>query len=349
MADTSDSTAPNGLLPHGWIVVDKPYGMNSTRVVSLLKRFLPRKYKIGHAGTLDPLATGILPLAIGEATKTIAFAMDAIKTYEFTITWGQSRDTEDAEGAITATSDVRPSADDIRSVLPRFIGTIEQMPPIYSALKVDGKRAYDLARAGEEVVLKARPVFIESLTLTHYESESASFEVVCGKGTYVRSLARDIAQAVGAKGYVSILRRTRVGPFVLDQSKHDLLERAEAKKKEKTTKNPAASIGQSAAKCNQNEILLAQSSKGVYIDEAFVNSLQPLDMVLDDIPVISIDAQQAHALSHGQRIDSLASGLTLDLTENLYRAYWGSYCVALVRPDEGRIRPVRVFTYWKNL
>ena len=197
---------------HGWVVLDKPSGMNSTHAVSRLKRIFNAK-KAGHAGTLDPLATGILPIAFGEATKTVPFVQDGEKAYRFTVRWGTETDTDDADGRIAAQSDLRPSAADILALLPGFIGTILQLPPSYSAIKINGERAYDLARDGEAPVLSPRPVTIHALDLLSAEPDEAVFEARCGKGTYVRAIARDLGRSLGCYGHVSALRRTRVGPF----------------------------------------------------------------------------------------------------------------------------------------
>ena len=198
---------------HGWVVLDKPIGMTSTHAVAVLKRLFQAK-RAGHAGTLDPLASGGLPIALGEATKTVPFVMDGRKRYRFTVAWGEERDTDDTEGRVTQTSELRPSADAIRALLPRFTGLIEQIPPQYSAIKVQGERAYDLARDGETVELKPRPVEIHELTLVeHGENGQSVFEAECGKGTYVRALARDIGRILGCFGHICALRRTLVGPF----------------------------------------------------------------------------------------------------------------------------------------
>src|SRR5204862_1325171 len=191
----------------------KPVGMTSTHAVSAIKRLTSAR-RAGHAGTLDPLASGCLPVALGEATKTVPFVMDGRKSYLFTVRWGEERDTDDAEGRIVATSAARPSAEAIRALLPRFIGTIDQVPPRFSAIKVAGERAYDLAREGEAVELNARPVDIHGLALLDVpDTEHARFKAECGKGTYVRALARDLGRALGSLGFVSELRRTGVGPF----------------------------------------------------------------------------------------------------------------------------------------
>jgi tRNA pseudouridine55 synthase len=196
----------------GWIILDKPHGMTSTQAVAKV-RWLYGAEKAGHAGTLDPLATGILPIALGEATKTVPFVQDGGKRYAFDLQWGAATTTDDTEGEILATSDVRPTEEALRAMLPRFTGTILQRPPVFSAIKVDGERAYDLARAGEAVELAPRPVTIDALTLVAHGPDRSSLEMACEKGTYVRSLARDLAEALGTRGHVSRLRRTAVGPF----------------------------------------------------------------------------------------------------------------------------------------
>jgi tRNA pseudouridine55 synthase len=197
---------------HGWVVLDKPAGMNSTHAVTQLKRIFNAK-KAGHAGTLDPLATGILPIAFGEATKTVPFVQDGEKAYRFTVRWGTETDTDDANGRVVAQSDARPTAAEILALLSGFIGTILQLPPSYSAIKINGERAYDLAREGEAPVLSPRPVTIHALDLISAERDEAIFEARCGKGTYVRAIARDLGRSLGCYGHVSALRRTRVGPF----------------------------------------------------------------------------------------------------------------------------------------
>ncbi len=202
---------------NGWIVLDKPVGMTSTHAVSAVRRIFNAK-KAGHAGTLDPLASGILPLAFGEATKTVPYVVDGEKAYTFTVRWGIETETDDSEGGAVATSDLRPSVGQIEAALPRFTGAIEQVPPRYSAIKVDGERAYDLARDGETVELQARTVDIHALRLVAHDAETATFEAECGKGTYVRAIARDMGRALGCLGHVIALRRTRVGPFTLDDA-----------------------------------------------------------------------------------------------------------------------------------
>jgi tRNA pseudouridine55 synthase len=202
---------------NGWVVLDKPVGMTSTHAVSAVRRIFNAK-KAGHAGTLDPLASGILPLAVGEATQTVPYVVDGEKAYTFTVRWGIETETDDSEGRAVATSDLRPGVAQIEAALPRFTGAIEQVPPRYSAIKVDGERAYDLARDGEAVELQARIVNVHALRLVAHDAETATFEAECGKGTYVRAIARDLGRALGCLGHVIALRRTRVGPFTLDDA-----------------------------------------------------------------------------------------------------------------------------------
>ncbi|MGA2638155.1 tRNA pseudouridine(55) synthase TruB [Methylocella sp.] len=196
----------------GWVVLDKPVGMTSTHAVSRLKRIFNAK-KAGHAGTLDPLASGILPVAFGEATKTVPFVQDGEKAYRFAVRFGAETDTDDSDGKVTAQSELRPARADILALLPQFIGTIQQTPPAFSAIKIDGERAYDIARDGEVPALSARPVTIHALDLLSADQDEAVFEARCGKGTYVRAIARDLGRLLGCFGHVTALRRTRVGPF----------------------------------------------------------------------------------------------------------------------------------------
>ncbi|RDJ26608.1 tRNA pseudouridine(55) synthase TruB [Bosea caraganae] len=227
----TDATAPEGTEPqkpgplprpkkrdvHGWVVLDKPIGMTSTHAVSVVKRAYSAK-KAGHAGTLDPLASGLLPIALGEATKTVPFVMDGRKAYEFTVAWGSQTNTDDTEGSVVATSETRPDEAAIAALLPRFTGTILQVPPKFSAIKIAGERAYDLARDGEEVQLEPRPVEIDALRIVTHTADATTFEAECGKGTYVRAIARDLGIALGCLGHVAHLRRTRVGPFAVTEA-----------------------------------------------------------------------------------------------------------------------------------
>ncbi len=259
---------------NGWVIIDKPIGMTSASVVGRLKKLwqLPRALKIGHGGTLDPMATGVLPIALGEATKTVAYVMDGRKAYDFTMQFGTSTDTEDAEGQVTATSAVRPSVAAIKEILPRFVGGIMQRPPAYAALKINGQRAYDLARAGAEVVLAPRQVTIHALDFVEQTDEShMTLRVACGKGTYVRALARDIALALGGLAHLTALRRTQVGRFGLAQAI-------------------------SLAKC-------AEISYPTGIGEVLCN----LTEALDDIPALSLTPEQAFALQQGRVVRGFAA------------------------------------------
>ncbi len=255
---------------NGWIILDKPLGLSSAQGVAAVKRILRgagiRPDRIGHGGTLDPLATGVLPIAIGEATKLAGRMLDASKGYDFTVQWGTATATEDAEGAVVATSDARPTDREIAAILPRFTGPIDQVPPAYSALKVDGQRAYALARAGATVELATRHVTIHSLDLRNTTPDSATFAASVSKGTYIRSLARDIAVALGTVGHVVMLRRTRAGPFSLER----------------------------AITLDKFEALV----QGAQLEQV----LLPLMAGLDDIPALAIDPEQAAALRQGRRL-----------------------------------------------
>ncbi len=199
---------------HGWVILDKGLHMTSTHAVAVVKRLTQAK-KAGHAGTLDPLATGILPIALGDATKTVPFVMDGRKAYRFTVTWGQQTSTDDAEGSAIHSSDARPTREQIETLLPSFTGLIQQTPPQFSAIKIEGERAYDLSRAGETVALQPREVHVESLLIVEHTGDTTVFDALCGKGTYVRAIARDMGQVLGCYGFISALRRTMVGPFSL--------------------------------------------------------------------------------------------------------------------------------------
>ena len=256
---------------HGWLILDKPLGLSSAGGVAAVKRVLREggypKVKIGHGGTLDPLATGVLPIALGEATKLAGRMLDSDKAYRFSVSFGEATATDDAEGEVVATSDVRPDRPAIEAVLPRFTGPITQMPPAYSALKVDGHRAYALARAGETVVLAARELTIHVLTLLDTTADTATFDATVSKGTYIRSLARDIALALDTVGHVSMLRRTKAGPFDLSQA---------------ITLDKLASLGQ---------------------ERALEQALLPLTAGLDDIPVLAVEPAEAETLRRGGRLD----------------------------------------------
>jgi len=289
---------------HGWVFLDKPLGMGSTQAVAMVRRAFNAQ-KAGHAGTLDPLATGLLAIALGEATKTVPYMTDAMKTYTFTVRWGEATETCDAEGEICATSPVRPARHDITGVLPGFTGQIEQAPPAYSAIKIDGQRAYDLARAGDQVEMAKRPVQVDNLTLTGCPDEDhASFEVCCGKGTYVRSLARDMALALDTQGHVTALRRIATGGVSIDQC------------------------------------VVAGA-----FDDADAGSLSgllhPVETVLDHLPVVELDETAAGKVAHGNPVEGLAGGRFCNGDELLLTRSGAPMAIAQVKA--GSLQPVRVF------
>ncbi len=299
------------MMPHGWIILDKPVGLGSTQAVAAVKRNLReagfgKKVKVGHGGTLDPLASGILPVAIGEATKLTGRMLDASKVYEFTVRFGEETDTLDLEGAVIAASDVRPSIGQVEAVLARFTGTIEQVPPIYSALKVDGERAYDLARQGVEVEMKSRVVTVFALDVLPQPGQGEALPEVTlrafvSKGTYIRSLARDIAHALGTCGTVSMLRRTKAGPFDLSH---------------------AISLDK-----------LNETGKGAPLEQI----LLPLEAGLDDIPALDLDPEQARAVRQGRVLTGLPH------EDGLCWAREGITPVALMELSGGEARVVRGF------
>jgi len=294
---------------HGWLVFDKPQGMTSTQAVSRV-RHLYGAQKAGHAGTLDPLATGVLPIAFGEATKTMPFAVGGNKQYRFTVRFGAATATDDAEGAIVATSAVRPTRAEIEAALPGFVGEISQVPPRYSALKVAGARAYDLARDEEEFELAPRPALIESLKLVDMpDSDHCLIEARCGKGTYVRALARDLGHSLGSAAHITELRRTRVGPF-----------------------DEEAAI--SLAKLEQ----LGHSAAG---RDALVSVLQPVETALDDIPALAMSGRDAARLKRGQPV--LLRGRDAPILKGPVYATSRGTLVAVGEVSQGELRPTRVF------
>ncbi len=294
---------------HGWLAIDKPLGLSSARVVERVRRIAG--VKVGHAGALDPLATGVLPIALGEATKTVAYAMNGRKCYRFRIRWGVARSTDDREGAIVGESAARPSREEIEEILPRFLGTIAQAPPAYSAIKVAGRRAYALARADIPVALPARPVEIAALRLVGApDRDHADCEALVGKGTYIRALARDLGAALGTLAHVAELRRLSVGPFTeaqaisldwVDEHRHDL------------------------ASCGY---------------------LLPIETVLDDIPAMSLTAAEAARMRMGQRIgwDGPRERDQFEPMDEgrVVSAWHERNLVALAKIENGGLQPVRV-------
>jgi tRNA pseudouridine55 synthase len=294
---------------HGWLILDKPVGVTSTNAVARVKRIF-QAAKAGHAGTLDPLASGILPLALGEATKTVPFVVDGTKSYRFTVRWGEETTTDDTEGEIINTSDMRPAFEDIERVLPEFTGAIEQVPPRFSAIKVSGSRAYDLARDGDEFELSARAVQVNRLEIVEMpDQDHCILEAECGKGTYVRSLARDLGRAIECYGHVSELRRTRVGPF--NEEATISLDKLEE-------------IGHSAA--------------GL---EGLDAVLRPVETALDDIPALAISGDDAAKLTRGQVV--LLRGRDAPIINGPVYATSRGMLVALGEVKRGELRPKRVF------
>jgi tRNA pseudouridine55 synthase len=290
---------------HGFLILDKPLGISSAKAVSEVKRLLKCK-KIGHGGTLDPLASGVLPLAIGEATKAFDYVVSTTKQYRFTITFGEERTTDDAEGQVTATTDVRPTREMLLAALPAFTGSILQTPPAFSALKINGERAYKLARAGQQVEMTPRTVEVYSLTLDSIlagdagNAQEATLTVTCGKGTYVRSLARDIARKVNSLGYVSMLRRTAVGKF------------------------------------NEQQAISLEKCAEIVHSGALFEAWVTLELALDDIPAIEVDTQQALKIRQGQAI-------AVQTEDGKYLALHLRHALALCNVENGLLRPMRVF------
>jgi tRNA pseudouridine55 synthase len=294
----------------GWLVIDKGPDMTSTHVVSVVKR-LTEAQKVGHGGTLDPLATGVLPIAMGEATKTVAYVMDARKSYEFTLRLGEARDTDDSAGQVTATSELRPSDEAIRAALPRFVGLIQQVPPRYAAVKVQGERAYDIARRGETVELAAREVRIDELELVGRPGpDRAEFRMTCGKGAYVRSVARDLGEALGCLAHVCALRRTEVGGFNL-----------------------------------HNAVSLDALAR-IVADDTLPQILVPMTTVLAGIPALAVTEPQALRLRSGQSVRMTPALVGDEASEaTTVRAMRAGELIALARLEGMELSPVRVFSH----
>jgi len=303
MTRQADAAVQGGV--HGWLIIDKPYGMSSARAVALVRR--SSSAKVGHAGTLDPLATGVLPLALGEATKTVQFAAAGKKLYRFRIRWGEARDTDDREGAVIAESPARPDATAITRALPLFTGTILQRPPAYSALKIGGRRAYALARAGQPPDLAARPVEIAELRLISVaDPDHADFAAVVGGGTYIRALARDLAEALGTVGHIAELRRLAVGRFAENRA---------------ISLDSAVALGHSLGASGH---------------------LLPIETALDDIPALALTAAEAARLRHGQLVTPHGAHLGDFANGTIVGARLDQLVVALARIENGGLRPVRI-------
>ncbi|WP_029041047.1 tRNA pseudouridine(55) synthase TruB [Cucumibacter marinus] len=286
----------------GWIVLDKPFDVTSTQAVGKLK-FLFEAKKAGHAGTLDPLATGILPIALGEATKTVPYIQDGEKIYRFDLVWGSATETDDAEGAVIETSDRRPTEDELRNALPQFTGVITQIPPAYSAIKIKGERAYDLARAGEKVEVPPREVEIEAFELISHSPERSSFEVTCQKGTYVRALARDLARVLGTCGHVGALRRTRVGPFA------------------------------------EEDAVTVDALEAVSRDDRDA-MLLPVSAGIADLPEVNVDTRQSATIRLGNPV--LLTGANAPIAMDEAAAICAGELVAIGYVEKGQFKPSRV-------
>ncbi|MGQ0483790.1 MAG: tRNA pseudouridine(55) synthase TruB [Hyphomicrobiales bacterium] len=298
-----------GIPVHGWVVLDKPLGMTSTQAVAKVK-WLFNAEKAGHGGTLDPLATGLLPVALGEATKTVQWAMDSRKVYRFTVKWGEERSTDDLEGEVTVRSVSRPSQQNIESILPNFQGEIMQAPPSFSAIKVAGERAYELARAGQAMDLARRPVHIEKLVLiARPDADHAVFEGICGKGTYVRALARDMGRALGCLGHVVELRRIAVGAF--GEAHMIPLEKLEQ---------------------------MRHKAPG---DNAMEGVLRPIETVLDGIPALAVKDAEAQRLKQGQPV--LLRGANAPIASDAVLVTWGSKPLGICSIEQGSLKPKRLF------
>jgi tRNA pseudouridine55 synthase len=306
---------PRGRPLDGWLIIDKPPGLTSTDVVNRVRRAFDAQ-KAGHGGTLDPLATGVLPIAFGAATKTVPYVMDGTKLYRFTLKFGEARDTDDADGQVIGTSDTRPSDEQVRAALPPFRGDIMQVPPIFSAIKVAGERAYDMAREGRAPVLEPRPARVDRFELVERpDADTAVFEVASGKGVYMRSLARDLAQACGSLGHITTLRRLRVGPFL-----------------------EADSI--------TLDKLLDKSSGADDTAPASPDLLRPVSTALADIPALALTDAEATDLRHGQAISLVALMGRIPGSANpsggLARAMAGGRVIGLCRLEDGLMKPERI-------
>ena len=293
---------------HGWIALDKAVGETSTDAVAALKRLFRAK-KAGHAGTLDPLASGILPIAFGEATKTVPFVMDGEKAYRFTVRWGIETDTDDAEGSATSRSDARPARDAILAALPSFTGVIEQVPPKFSALKIGGERAYDLARQGEAVDLPAREVEIRKLDPVDFpDAEHTTFEAECGKGTYVRAIARDLGRMLGCFGHVTALRRIRVGPFSEENS------------------------------VDLKALVALRDEAG---EDRLAGALKPVETGLASLPALAVSAADAQRLALGQAV--IVRGRDAPIFEGPVAVSAQGALIALGEIEQGSLKPKRIF------
>lgn len=305
----------------GWVILDKPKGMGSTEAVSKIK-WLFNAEKAGHAGTLDPLASGMLPIALGEATKTVPYVMDGTKVYQFNVAWGEERNTDDLEGEVTKTSDKRPTKEEILAVLPQYVGVIMQTPPQFSAIKINGNRAYDLAREGEKIEIPAREVEIDSLELIDITPEGhAVFEIECGKGTYVRSLARDIGRKLGCYGYIAELRRIEVSPFTED----DFVELSELER-----------VAPEKSEPDQDGNLPVRDFSA--LDDLLIET----GAALEFLPQYPLSDDQAHRVKMGNSV--ILRGRDAPVDEDEVCVTQKGKLLAIGMIEKGQFKPKRVFT-----
>jgi tRNA pseudouridine55 synthase len=314
---------------NGWFILDKPIGMTSTQAVGAVRRAFDAQ-KAGHAGTLDPLATGILPIALGEATKTVPFAVDGDKAYRFTVAWGAETTTDDVEGPVTKSSETRPKRADIEALLPQFHGQIEQTPPQFSAIKIDGERAYDLARSGETVELKSRIVTVHALRIVEMTADSTVFEAECGKGTYVRAIARDLGRLLGCYGHVTTLRRTRVGAFT------------EARAVPLTVLRLAAFGTAEGPPQTPRDLPQDQRPPPAPVNHAAVKELlEPVEAALEEITGIVVTSADASQLYQGKSL--ILRGQGAPMADGPAYAMSKGKLVALGDLEKGQLHPTRVF------
>ncbi|MGF1651187.1 MAG: tRNA pseudouridine(55) synthase TruB [Hyphomicrobiaceae bacterium] len=324
---------------NGWLILDKPLGMTSTQAVNVVKRLFDAR-KAGHAGTLDPLATGVLPIAFGEATKTMSYAVDGHKGYRFTVRWGVETSTDDAEGEVARCSDLRPKLDQIEAALDQFVGEIEQVPPKFSAIKIAGQRAYDLARDGEEVELKARLVEVTELRVVDMpDDDHAILEAECGKGTYVRAIARDLGRVLGCLGHVSALRRTRVGAFEQEMavSLEDLRAAAQV-----AQRDPVAAPLEATSLTRTGEAADVALLDGCAADQPLLKDyLQPVAAPLDGMEELAVGTGEAQRLRRGQSI--LLRGRDAPVFTGPAYVTCKGQLVAVGDVDQATFVPTRVF------
>ncbi len=321
----------------GWLILDKPAGMGSTEAVSKIK-WLYGAEKAGHAGTLDPLASGMLPIALGEATKTVPYVMDGTKVYRFTAKWGEERATDDTEGEVTATSDERPSREAVEALLANYTGVISQVPPQFSAIKIAGERAYDIARDGEAVDIPAREVEIDSIVITAHDGETTTFEVECGKGTYVRALARDMGRDLGCHGHVSDLRRLEVDPFSADDLvPFDVIDAAVAEAEAEAPMPPRRERGEEVPEAEKAAAFAAKQARFARLDPLLADT----GSALDCLPRVDISSQQASRLRLGNPV--VLTGRDAPVAEAEACAFEKGKLVAIGEVAYGQFKPKRVF------